>query len=215
MGLPNPLRPCRGFSEAISHPAPSRASLCSLCQGRSHFPGQKQIKSSPFTLCFQPCRAGRARSSGEPQLSLSSRCRRSPVRLRLNRDVSGIKAHTFTALAVLTNQKSYLTHDTCDCLNNITAHAASLPPRTHSLPAHTHGISNRIASPPPSLSPAFTICRSPICPLCSIFPSNIPPPAPSPPLQPPALLPRSSPSPGALRWHPDLGSVDTQSTWAG
>lgn len=75
------------------------------------------------------------------------------MRLRLNRDVSGIKAHTFTALAVLTNQKSYLTHDTCDCLNNITAHAASLPPRTHSLPAHTHGISNRIASPPPPSPP--------------------------------------------------------------
>lgn len=104
----------------------------------------------------------------------------------------GLKQNTFTALAVLTNQRSYLIQDSCDCLNNIPGDAASLPPCVHSPRCrHTHGISNRISSPLSlslSLSPAFTICRSPICPLCSIFPSNIPPLTPSPPLQPPPLL---------------------------
>lgn len=109
----------------------------------------------------------------------------------------GLKQNTFTALARRTNQKSYLIRDTCDCLNNITVDAASLPPCMRTPPCtHTHGISNRISSPLSlSLSPAFTICRSPICPLCSIFPSNIPPLTPSPPLQPPALLPPSLPTP--------------------
>lgn len=55
---------------------------------------------------------------------------RSAMRLRLSRDVSGIKANTSTDLAVLTNQRSYLMHDTCDCLNNITARTAPLRAHT-------------------------------------------------------------------------------------
>lgn len=56
---------------------------------------------------------------------------RSAMRLRLSRDVSGIKANTSTDLAVLTNQRSYLMHDTCDGLNNITARTAPLHAHTH------------------------------------------------------------------------------------
>lgn len=110
----------------------------------------------------------------------------------------GLKQNTFTALARRTNQKSYLIRNTCDCLNNITVDAASLPPGMRTPPCtHTHGISNRISSPLSLSLPRFHNLSLSNLPTLLYFPVQYSPsntfpssPAPSlaPSISPPLLL---------------------------
>lgn len=206
-GLSNPLSKCHLFQEAIPHWARPQ----NLVSGQLPFSQAEKIPPSWRADAEWTPRAGAPRGCRDPELlhlPAPAKQKKPPRTLQEKPDVFeiknvlclGLKQNTFTALAVLTNQRSYLIQDSCDCLNNIPGDAASLPPCVHSPRCrHTHGISNRISSPLSlSLSlPRFHNLSLSNLPTLLYFPIQYSPSNTFPSSSAPTLAP-SPPPPGSV-----------------